>query len=92
MTHRRRCNFSWSLNRWLFSSEPHRYVFLLYREPSSSAEMYTALKAQDIGIDPTNPSTRKTFKPSKFAEAYDLKLVGVNWFKGVNPARLEDRR
>ncbi|KAG0141803.1 hypothetical protein CROQUDRAFT_135934 [Cronartium quercuum f. sp. fusiforme G11] len=72
-------------------SDPHRYIFLLYREPSSSIqETYLSLKSKDIGIDDTNIQTRKNFNFSNFAEKYQLTLVGINWFKSTNPDKMNE--
>jgi hypothetical protein len=51
---------------------PHRYVFLLFKQPGSS--ITTA----------TPPKERKNFKAERFALDNGMKLVGVNWFLAEN--------
>ncbi|KAI1761779.1 phosphatidylethanolamine-binding protein [Hypoxylon sp. FL1150] len=53
-------------------SKPHRYLFLLYREPSGFA-----LGKSDVGGEEL--VDRRSFKPTEFAEKHGLQLVGVNW-------------
>ncbi|OTA68600.1 PEBP-like protein [Hypoxylon sp. EC38] len=53
-------------------SKPHRYLFLLYREPSG-----LALSKEDVGGEEF--VQRRSFKPGEFAEKHGLRLVGVNW-------------
>ncbi|ETS75868.1 hypothetical protein PFICI_12812 [Pestalotiopsis fici W106-1] len=53
-------------------SKPHRYLFLLYREPEA-----LDLKKQDAGGEEF--VERRSFKPAQFAEKFQLKLVSVNW-------------
>ncbi|KAI0014998.1 phosphatidylethanolamine-binding protein [Xylariomycetidae sp. FL0641] len=54
-------------------SKPHRYLFLLYREPAGGVQ---ATK-EDLGGDEF--VQRRSFKPQEFAERKGLVLVGVNW-------------
>jgi phosphatidylethanolamine-binding protein len=54
------------------SSKPHRYLFLLYREPEG-----LSLSKEDLGGEEF--VQRRSFKPAEFAEAHGLRLVGVNW-------------
>ncbi|KAK6949167.1 hypothetical protein Daesc_009241 [Daldinia eschscholtzii] len=53
-------------------SKPHRYLFLLYREPAG-----LSLAKEDVGGEEF--VQRRSFKPAEFAEKHGLKLVGVNW-------------
>ncbi|KAK2020385.1 phosphatidylethanolamine-binding protein [Colletotrichum zoysiae] len=53
-------------------SKPHRYLFLLYREPQG-----LDLKKEDVGGEEF--VERRSWKPAEFAEKHGLKLVGVNW-------------
>lgn len=71
-------------------SDPHRYIFLLYREPSPRLDSYVALKSEDIGISNTSAMTRKSFNTSLFVETYQLTLVGANWFRGVDIQRINE--
>ncbi|KAI0390160.1 phosphatidylethanolamine-binding protein [Xylariaceae sp. FL0594] len=54
-------------------SKPHRYVFLLYREPRGGL----SLSKEDVGGEEF--TQRRSFKPAEFAERHSLRLVGVNW-------------
>ncbi|EGG02948.1 uncharacterized protein MELLADRAFT_38287 [Melampsora larici-populina 98AG31] len=72
------------------SSDPHRYIFLLYREPSPSLDSYVALKSENIGISNASALTRKSFNTSLFVETYQLTLVGFNWFKAVDIQRFNE--
>ncbi|KAI8961955.1 PEBP-like protein [Daldinia sp. FL1419] len=53
-------------------SKPHRYLFLLYREPAG-----LSLVKEDVGGDEF--VQRRSFKPAEFAEKHGLRLVGINW-------------
>ncbi|KAI1851552.1 hypothetical protein JX265_012366 [Neoarthrinium moseri] len=53
-------------------SKPHRYLFLLYKEPEG-----LELKKEDAGGEEF--VQRRSFKPDVFAEKHRLKLVAVNW-------------
>lgn len=60
------------LTLFVHSSKPHRYLFLLYREPEAFD-----LKKDDVGGEEF--VQRRSWKPAEFAEKHGLKLVGVNW-------------
>ncbi|KAH8910372.1 PEBP-like protein [Coniochaeta sp. PMI_546] len=67
----------WALTSYLGptldeGSDPHRYIFLLYREPRN-------LDMSKNDVDGDEPHQRRHFKPSVFAEKHGLALVGVNW-------------
>ncbi|KAI3343742.1 phosphatidylethanolamine-binding protein [Ustulina deusta] len=53
-------------------SKPHRYLFLLFREPQG-----LSLAKEDVGGDEF--VQRRSFKPAEFAERHGLRLVAVNW-------------
>ncbi|KAI5926509.1 phosphatidylethanolamine-binding protein [Camillea tinctor] len=53
-------------------SKPHRYLFLLYREPQG-----LQLSKEDVGGEEF--VQRRSFKPAEFAQKHGLQLVGVNW-------------
>ncbi|KAI1500756.1 phosphatidylethanolamine-binding protein [Biscogniauxia marginata] len=53
-------------------SKPHRYLFLLYREPDG-----LSLVKEDVGGEEF--VQRRSFKPCEFSEKHGLRLVGVNW-------------
>ncbi|KAI0106628.1 PEBP-like protein [Daldinia grandis] len=53
-------------------SKPHRYLFLLFREPAG-----LSLAKGDVGGEEF--VQRRSFKPAGFAEKHGLSLVGVNW-------------
>ncbi|KAI0871465.1 phosphatidylethanolamine-binding protein [Hypoxylon argillaceum] len=53
-------------------SKPHRYLFLLFREPEG-----LNLSKEDVGGEEF--VERRSFKPAEFAERHGLRLVGVNW-------------
>ncbi|KAI1108948.1 phosphatidylethanolamine-binding protein [Nemania sp. NC0429] len=55
-------------------SKPHRYLFLLYREPEGGL---LHLSKDDVGGEEF--VQRRSFKPAEFAERHGLRLVGVNW-------------
>ncbi|KAF4970332.1 hypothetical protein FSARC_2588 [Fusarium sarcochroum] len=57
-------------------SKPHRYLLLLYRQPTS-----LDLKKEDVGGEEF--TQRRSFDPAKFVEKYGLRLVGANWFLGA---------
>ncbi|KAL6917263.1 hypothetical protein FSST1_008758 [Fusarium sambucinum] len=57
-------------------SKPHRYLILLYRQPSN-----LDLKKEDVGGEEF--TQRRSFDTAKFVEKYDLRLVGANWFLGA---------
>ncbi|KAB5530279.1 phosphatidylethanolamine-binding protein [Coniochaeta sp. 2T2.1] len=67
----------WALTPYLAptpdeGSKPHRYLFLLYREPRN-------LDLSKNDLDGDELEQRRQFKPSVFAEKHGLTLVGVNW-------------
>ncbi|KAI8625314.1 phosphatidylethanolamine-binding protein [Xylariaceae sp. FL1651] len=53
-------------------SKPHRYLFLLYREPEG-----LNLSKEDVGGEEF--VQRRSFQPVEYAERHGLRLVGVNW-------------
>ncbi|KAI1263966.1 PEBP-like protein [Xylariaceae sp. FL1019] len=53
-------------------SKPHRYLFLLYREPEGSA-----FSKEDVGGEEF--VQRRSFNPTDYAMRHRLILVGVNW-------------
>ncbi|KAL4897074.1 phosphatidylethanolamine-binding protein [Aspergillus ambiguus] len=57
-------------------SKPHRYLYLLFREP----EQFT-LSKNDVGGEEF--TQRRSFKAAEWVEQYGLKLVAVNWMRGV---------
>lgn len=57
-------------------SQPHRYLFLLFREPHG-----LALTKEDVGGEEF--VQRRSFDPVKFVEKHQLQLVGLNWMKGA---------
>ncbi|KAK1241320.1 hypothetical protein MKX08_001294 [Trichoderma sp. CBMAI-0020] len=57
-------------------SKPHRYLFLLFREPHG-----LALTKQDVGGEEF--VQRRSFDAAKFVEQHQLQLVSVNWMKGA---------
>lgn len=58
-------------------SAPHRYMFLLYREPTGMAK----LAKEDVGGEEF--AQRRSFATKAWVEKYGLELVGVNWMLGV---------
>ncbi|KAM0522446.1 hypothetical protein ACHAPE_002036 [Trichoderma viride] len=57
-------------------SKPHRYLFLLFREPHG-----LALTKEDVGGEEF--VQRRSFDAVKFVEKHQLQLVSVNWIKGA---------
>lgn len=55
-------------------SKPHRYLFVLFREPVLHG---LDLKPEDVGGEEF--TQRRSFKPAEFAKKHGLELVGVNW-------------
>ncbi|KAI0012533.1 hypothetical protein F4779DRAFT_614503 [Xylariaceae sp. FL0662B] len=53
-------------------SEPHRYLFLLFRGPKGHA-----LAREDVGDEEL--IQRRSFDPAEFAQSHGLRLVGVKW-------------
>jgi len=58
-------------------SKPHRYLFLLYREPAGLKE----LTKEDVGGEEF--AQRRSFDAKVWTERYGLELVGVNWMLGA---------
>ncbi|KAF1959351.1 phosphatidylethanolamine-binding protein [Byssothecium circinans] len=58
-------------------SKPHRYLFLLYREPKDLKE----LTKEDVGGEEF--VDRRSFGAKEWTEKYGLELVGVNWMLGA---------
>lgn len=58
-------------------SKPHRYLFLLFREPEGLKE----LSKEDVGGEEF--VDRRSFGAEKWIEKYGLELVGVNWMLGA---------
>ncbi|CAG8959728.1 hypothetical protein HYFRA_00001634 [Hymenoscyphus fraxineus] len=58
---------------------PHRYLFLLYREP-------TGFKVGKEEVGGEEFVDRRSFKADDFAGKFGLELVSVNWFSGVGDA------
>lgn len=58
-------------------SKPHRYLFLLYREPESLKE----LTKEDVGGEEF--VQRRSFAAKEWVEKHGLELVGVNWMLGA---------
>ncbi|KAK7730355.1 hypothetical protein SLS53_009055 [Cytospora paraplurivora] len=59
-------------------SKPHRYLFLLYREPIGHG---LDIRAEDVGGEEF--VQRRSFDPAEFAQKHGLELVGVNWMRVV---------
>ncbi|KAF4218287.1 hypothetical protein CNMCM8980_005463 [Aspergillus fumigatiaffinis] len=57
-------------------SRPHRYLFLLFREPEGFA-----LTKEDVGGEEF--TARRSFKVAEWVERHGLELVGVNWMLGA---------
>ncbi|KAJ8119314.1 hypothetical protein ONZ43_g3711 [Nemania bipapillata] len=64
-------------------SKPHRYLFLLYREPEG-----LSLSKKDVGGEEF--VQRRSFKPAEFAGRHGLRLVGVNWMYCAGDGWTED--
>lgn len=58
-------------------SRPHRYLFLLYREP----EGLKALTKEDVGGEEF--VQRRSFAAKEWVQKHGLELVGVNWMLGA---------
>ena len=58
------------------SSAPHRYLFLLFREPKG-----LELRKEDVGGDEF--VQRRSFDAAAFVQKHALELVAVNWMHGV---------
>ncbi|KAI9371584.1 phosphatidylethanolamine-binding protein [Aspergillus egyptiacus] len=57
-------------------SRPHRYLFLLFREPQG----LSLLKAEVGGEEFVQ---RRSFRAAEWAAQHGLRLVGVNWMLGA---------
>lgn len=57
-------------------SSPHRYLFLLFREP----EGYSPSK-EDVGGEEF--TDRRSFKAAEWVLKHGLQLVSINWMLGV---------
>jgi phosphatidylethanolamine-binding protein (PEBP) family uncharacterized protein len=58
-------------------SKPHRYMFLLYREPEGLRE----LTKEDVGGEEF--VQRRSFGAKEWTVKFGLELVGVNWMLGA---------
>lgn len=58
-------------------SKPHRYLFLLYREPEGKQE----LSKEDVGGEEF--VERRSFGAREWVGKWGLQLVGVNWMFGA---------
>jgi hypothetical protein len=59
-----------------YRSAPHRYIFLLYKEPAN----FTLTK-KEVGSEEF--VDRRSFQVDHFVSAHGLELVGVSWFSGA---------
>jgi phosphatidylethanolamine-binding protein (PEBP) family uncharacterized protein len=59
-----------------YSSRPHRYLFLLFREPEG-----LALEKEDVGGEEF--VQRRSFQAAEWTAKHGLTLVGVNWMLGA---------
>ncbi|KAL4812431.1 phosphatidylethanolamine-binding protein [Aspergillus spinulosporus] len=57
-------------------SRPHRYLFLLFREPEG-----LALSKEDVGGEEF--VQRRSFQAAEWVQKHGLVLVGVNWMLGA---------
>jgi phosphatidylethanolamine-binding protein (PEBP) family uncharacterized protein len=64
-------------------SGPHRYLFLLFREPEG-----LVLSKEDVGGDEF--VERRSFGAKEFMEKWGLELVGVQWMRGVGDGWVGD--
>ncbi|KAG9239822.1 phosphatidylethanolamine-binding protein [Calycina marina] len=62
---------------------PHRYIFLLFKEPAAFAKV----ENKDVGGEEF--VDRRSFKADAFVEEHGLVLVGANWFMGVGDEFVE---
>ncbi|KAF7586719.1 hypothetical protein BBP40_008398 [Aspergillus hancockii] len=58
------------------NSRPHRYLFLLFREPKG-----LSLSKEDVGGEEF--TDRRSFKAAEWAQKHELELVAVNWMLGA---------
>lgn len=59
-----------------YRSKPHRYLFLLFREPDG-----LALSKSDVGGEEF--VQRRSFEASDWVRKHGLTLVGMNWMLGA---------
>ncbi|KAF2259560.1 PEBP-like protein [Lojkania enalia] len=64
-------------------SGPHRYLFLVFREPEG-----VAIRREDVGGEEF--VERRGFGAEEFVEGRGLQLVGVNWMRGVGDGWMEE--
>lgn len=65
-------------------SKPHRYHFLLYREPQGFS-----LEKGDVGGEEF--VERRSFGVQEFVKKHGLELVGVNWMLGAGDGWSEEK-
>ena len=74
------CGRRWDIEMELIgygsSSKPHRYLYLLFREPEGFN-----LNKEDVGGEEF--VERRSFKAAEWVEKHGLILVGVNWMLGA---------
>jgi phosphatidylethanolamine-binding protein (PEBP) family uncharacterized protein len=58
-------------------SGPHRYLFLLFAEPEQGLK----LEKSDVGGEEF--VERRSFRAEEFVQRHGLRLVGVQWMRGV---------
>ena len=58
-------------------SKPHRYLFLLYREPEGAKKPGKADVGGEDFVD------RRSFGAKEWVEKWGMELVGVNWMLGA---------
>jgi hypothetical protein len=59
-----------------YSSDPHRYLFLLFREPEG-----LNLSKADVGGEEF--VDRRSFPAAEWTAKHGLELAGVNWMLGA---------
>ncbi|KAF4553052.1 putative phosphatidylethanolamine-binding protein 1 [Elsinoe fawcettii] len=64
-------------------SKPHRYLFLLYKEPRG-----LSLSKADVGGEEF--VDRRSFKAETFVEKHGLTLAGLNWMRGAGDGWKEE--
>ena len=65
-------------------SGPHRYLFLLFKEPEG-----LNLEKSDVGGEEF--VARRSFGAKEFVEKHGLKLVGMQWMRGVGDGWTEGK-
>jgi hypothetical protein len=65
-------------------SGPHRYLFLLFREPKG-----LVLESEDVGGEEF--VDRRSFGAAELVERKGLELVGVQWMRGVGNGWSQDK-